>query len=143
MASPIGPYAAARTAALRASPELLAAMQLAAEPNIYVEVPVNAEVPYLVLGPVHLVSFTDEDPCAAEAELVDTINLWSKTSPLDEGTQAIAMGDVVLDVLGLSLAIPGWDVDERVIEQAIYVPDPDQSTHGTIEIRWLLTRQVS
>ncbi len=143
MASPIGSYAAARTAALRASPELLAAMQLPGEPNIYVEVPANAEVPYLVLGPVHLVSLTDDDACAAEAELVDTINLWSKTSPLDEGAQAIAMGDVVLDILGLSLVVAGWDVAERVIEQAIYLPDPDQSTRGTIEIRWLLTRQVS
>lgn len=139
MLSPAGPYRAAYDAALRGSAALRASM--GGQVRLYVEVPANAPLPYVVIGQDQVV--TEDLGCVLQAEATTTINLWSRTAPLDQGAQARAMAAAVIETLGASFPIAGWDVDEVTVESESYVTDPDQSTHGTVILRHLLTQQVA
>lgn len=140
MRSPAAAFDTAEEAALRASADLVQAMGLT-QARIYTEVPANAPTPYVVRGS-HQVLIDDHD-CAAEAEIFSTVTLWARTSPLDGGARARAMGAEIIAALLVKLTVAGWAVDEVELVSERYSTDPDQSTKGVIEIRYLLTEQVA
>lgn len=139
MASPAGPYKLAQEAALRASTALATAMGGAV--RVYTEVPTGATLPYVVLGNDQIL--LENDDCAAEAEVISTLGLWSRKAPLDKGAQARAIGSAIIDALNLQLTVTGWTVDEWEVQSEQYSTDPDQSTKGTVTLRYLLTEQVA
>lgn len=136
MRSPAAPYLAAVDAALRTSSALVAAMVGAA--RIYTEVPTNAPLPYVVIGRDEI-QLEDLGDCGSEAEVTSVIGVWSRTDPPDKGAQARAIGKAIIAALNVELAIAGWDVDLWKVESERYSTDPDQSTKGIIELRYLLT----
>jgi hypothetical protein len=138
MPSPAGPYKVAQEAALRGSAALETAM--VGRLVIYTEVPTNAPLPYVVLGNDQVLQ---EPGCATEAEVISTIGFWSRTDPRDKGVQARAMGSAMIDALNVQLVVDGWDVDEWEVREERYSTDPDQSTHGVLVIRHLLTSQAA
>ena len=140
MGSPAGPFKAAQETALRASAGLMSAMGLGTA-RIYTEAPPNAVMPYVVIGEDQILLDQSSD-CADEAEIISTVHVWSRVSPLDKGVQARAMGSAIIDD-GLALTIAGWDVVESDLQSETYVTDPDQSTHGVLVLRYLLTEQVA
>lgn len=140
MPSPAAAFHAAQEAALRASGDLTTAMGLA-KARLYTEAPVNAPVPYGVIGEDQVL--LENGDCAAEAEIFSTVHFWSRAAPLDKGAQARAMGAAAIAALNLALTITGWDVVEWEMTSERYVTDPDQSTHGILEFHYLLTEQVT
>lgn len=141
MNSPAGPWKVAYEAVLRASAALRTAMDLP-QARIYTDVPEKAKLPYVVIGDDQVIPESGEG-CADEAEIFTTINLWSRTAPPDKGVQARAMGAAVIAALATDLAVAGWDVDVWEVQSERYSTDPDQSTHGVIVFRHLLTEQVA
>lgn len=141
MPSPAQAFKIAQEAALRGSAEMQAAMNLPASAvRLYTEVPANAPLPYCVLGDDQVL--VENTECAVEAEIYATIGVWSRLNPLDKGVQARAIGAAVIAALNLQLAVHGWDVDEWAVQDERYSTDPDQSTHGVLLFKYLLTEQV-
>lgn len=138
--TPAAPFHAAQDAALRGSTALATAMGTGGK-GILTDPPANVVPPYVVLGQTQIL--LQNDDCAAEAEVFATVNLWSRTNPLDKGAQARAMGAASVDALNVELAVPGWDCIVWELTSERYVTDPDQSTHGILEFHYLLTKQVS
>lgn len=143
MHSPAGPFKVSQEAALRAS-SALAVIMSAPSPQpvsrIYTEVPINAAMPYIVLGDDQVL--LENYICANQAEIYSTVHLWSMTSPLDKGAQARAMGSEIIGILNQALALDGWVIDEWELESERYVTDPDGSTHGFIAFHYQLTQLV-
>lgn len=139
MPSPAAPYKLAQEGALRASPALALAMELAI-PRLYTEVPAGAPLPYGVLGNDQII--LDTSGCAVEAEITSTLTWWSRKSTLDKGAQARAMGAAIIDAVGGELTVAGWDVDDWEVQSESYSTDPDQSTKGVLVVRHLLTQQL-
>lgn len=143
MPSPAGPFKLAQEAALRGSAALATAAGAAL--RIYTEVPVagpsGVPLPYLVTGQDQIILEADGD-CADEAEIFASVGLWSRTDPLDKGAQCRAMGSAAIDALNVALSIDGWEVVVWELVSERYVTDPDQSTHGILDFRYLLTEQV-
>jgi|AAFX01.1.fsa_nt_gi hypothetical protein len=136
MPSPAGPFHTAQESALKASSGLIAA---AAGPlRVLTEPPTNAMPPYVVIGNTQVL--IEAGDCGDEAEIFATVDVWSRTEPLDKGAQARAMGGEIIDALNLALSIDGWTTVLWEMTSERYVTDPDQSTHGTIEFRYLLTQ---
>jgi hypothetical protein len=140
MPSPAAPYKLAQEAALRASADLATAM--GGTVRLYTEVPANAPLPYVVIGNDDLQQEPPGD-CAIEAEITANIGIWSRKAPLDKGAQARAIGAAIIAALNAQLTITGWDVDLWEVTSERYSTDPDQSTHGIIELHYLLTQQVA
>lgn len=140
MRSPAAPLRVAYEAALRASTDLAIAM--GGRARIYADVPEAAPLPYVVVGNDQILLDTSSD-CGAEAEVVVTVALWSRTAPLDKGVQARAMGDAILDALLVELAVAGWAVDLFEVTSETYSTDPDQSTKGVLVFRYLLTERTA
>ena len=138
MSSPAAAYHSAQDAALRASADLATAMGTI---RLYTEVPPNAPLPYVVLGQDQVL--IENDDCADEAEVISTINIWSRVKPLDKGAQARAIGSAVIGALNLQLTVTGWDVDVWEVQSESYSTDPDQSSHGVLVLRHLLTKQTA
>jgi hypothetical protein len=140
MLSPAAAFRTTEEAALRASGALAAAMGGTA--RLYHEVPANAPLPYVVLGQ-HQVLLTDGDDCADEAEVFATVAFWSRPAAPDGGAQARAIGAAIVAALAVELTVAGWDVDLWEVISEQYSTDPDQSTRGVVELRYLLTEQVA
>jgi hypothetical protein len=134
MASPAGAFRTAVEAALRASSDLLTAMGTR---RLYTEVPANAVLPYVVIGQDQILLQNGE--CADEAEVYATVHCWSRTSTPDHGVQARNILDAVIAALNTDLTVTGWDVVEWGLQSEVYSTDPDGSTHGRVELRYLLT----
>lgn len=139
MGSPAQPFKVAQEAALRASSDLTTAM--GGKVRIYTEVPPNAPLPYIVIGGDQII--LENDVCADEAEIFSTVNLWSRTNPLDHGVQARAIGSEVITALNQQLNLSGWTVDEWTVQSERYVTDPDGSSHGIITFQYLITEIVA
>lgn len=139
MPSPAAAFRISEEAALRASAALAAAMGVV---RLYTEVPANAPLPYAVIGQHQVLLEVIED-CADEAEVFATIAIWSRPTTPDHGAQARAMGAAIIAALNAQLTITGWDVDLWEMQSERYSTDPDQSTRGVIELRYLLTQQVA
>jgi hypothetical protein len=140
MSSPAAPLHAAKEAALRGSAALAAAM--GGQVRLYpAEVPPNAPLPYIVAGDDEIL--LENTDCAAEAEVVATVQWWSRTSPPDKGAQARAIGGAIVAALNAALTLAGWDVDEWEVQSESYSTDPDQSTRGRAVFRYLLTEQAA
>lgn len=139
MGSPAGPFKTALEAALRGSAALATAA--GGTLRIYTERPVNAALPYIVIGDDQVQLENVE--CADEAEVFPTVHIWSRKTPLDKGAQARAMGSAVIDALNTQLTVAGWDVTLWGVESETYITDPDQSSHGIINFRHLLLEQVA
>jgi hypothetical protein len=140
MTSPAGPFKVAQEAALRASAALATAM--GGTVRLYTEVPANAPLPYIVIGQDD-VSLEPAGDCATEAEITSTLTLWSRTSPLDKGVQARAIGSAVIGALNAELTITGWDVDLWELQGESYSTNADQSARGVVVLHYLLTEQVA
>lgn len=140
MRSPAVPYNAAEEAALRASAELKSVMGLPIA-RLYVEVPANAPLPYVVHGQ-HQVLLEDLG-CGVGAEVFSTVTLWSRPTTPDKGEQARAIGAAVLAALATELTVAGWKVDDVEVVSERYSTDPDQSIKGVIELRHLLSEQAA
>ncbi len=139
MGSPAGPFKVAQEAALRASAALPPLMD--GKVRIYTEAPPNAPLPYILIGEDQIL--LENSVCADEAEIFATVNLWSRTTPLDHGVQARAIGSEVITVLNQQLSLSGWTVDEWTVQSERYVTDPDGSSHGIITLQYLLTEIVA
>lgn len=140
MPSPAQPFKTAQEVALRASAALASAM--GGSVRIYTEVPPNAPLPYVVIGNDDIQQEPPGD-CATEAEVTSTIGVWSRTSPLDKGAQARAIGAAIIDALNAQLTVTGWDVDLWELQSEQYSTDPDQSTKGVLVFHYLLTEQIA
>lgn len=138
MSSPKAAFSAAQDAALRGSAALATAMGTGGK-GILTEVPANQAPPYVVQGEIQVL--LENDPCADEAEVFSTVHVWSRTSPLDHGAQAGAMGAAMIAALNAQLTLTGWTVDEWELQSEGYSTDPDQSTHGVLVFHYLLTKQ--
>jgi hypothetical protein len=140
MADPTGPLHTAIEAALRASTDLATAM--GGKVRLYTEAPTNASLPYVVIGQYD--GGVDRSGCADEADITATVTLWSRTTPLDHGVQARAMGDAVLEAIGVDLTVTGWDVMVREDDlRPSYSTQADTSTRGVLVIEYRLTEQVA
>jgi hypothetical protein len=139
MPSPAEAFHAAQDQALRGSPALVAAMGVGGK-GIVTEVSTNQPVPYVIFGQNQII-LQENEGCGFMAELFATVSWWSRKSPLDKGAQARAMGAAIIDALNTELAVAGWDVDLWELQHERYVTDPDQSTHGMADFRYLLTEQ--
>lgn len=108
--------------------------------GILTEAATNQAVPYVVFGQNQII-LDQFEGCGYTAEIFATVHWWSRTSPLDKGAQARAMGSAIIDALNLELAMTGWTVDLWELQQERYVTDPDQSSHGMADFHYLLTQQ--
>lgn len=140
MASPAGAFHTAQEAALRASVALATAM--GGQVRLYTEVPDNAPLPYIVIGSDQVILDASSD-CADEAEIVSTVQWWTRKSPLDHGAQARAMGSAIITALNIAMTVTGWDVIEFLCQSEEYNTDPDRSTRGRAVFEYQLTEQVA
>jgi hypothetical protein len=141
MPSPAESFHAAQDTALRGSAALIAAMAIAGK-GILTEVAANQPVPYVIFGQNQII-LQENEGCGFMAEVFATVSWWSRKTPLDKGAQARAMGAAIIDALLVELTVTGWDVDLWELQQERYVTDPDQSTHGMADFRYLLTQQTA
>lgn len=139
MSSPAGPFKTAQESALRGSTALAAAMDTGGK-GILDAVPANQEPPYVVLGQDQILLENGEG-CADEAEVFSTVQWWSRPATPDKQAQARAMGAAIGAALNAALTIAGWDTVLWELLSETYGTDPDQSTHGRAEFRYLLTEQ--
>lgn len=125
-------------AALRASTALATAM--GGTVKVYSAPPANAALPYVLIGQDQITG--DDDECADASEIFAEIHLWSRAEPPGphgSASQARTMGAAVRAALKTELAIAGHDTDEWVFEGARYGTDPDGSTHGILNFKYLVT----
>lgn len=130
-----GVFQQAQDAALRGSVRLREAMGLTS-PRIFVTVPVNAVLPYVVVGEDQVPEAFDGD-CAEELELFATVHGWSKPNP----PQALMARKMTASIKAamLGIEIPGAQVVEAIAEDERYLTDPDHSTHSVQVFRYLVT----
>ena len=138
MPSPALPFKSSEEAALRASAGLKAAMGLTIV-RVYIEVPTNAPLPYVVVGAHEIDDLTDD--CGAAHSIVSTVQWWTKAVGDFEGSDAVRkQGDAIADALFRPLDIPGhatvlWEMEEP----ARYGTDPDGSSRGRVVFRYETT----
>lgn len=141
MRSPLPAFRTAMETALRGSAALATAM--GGTVRLYgTAVPANAPLPYVVVTHIQATELFD-GLCAAEPVITLTLDFWCRPSPADKGVQGGAIGDALLTALDTELTMAGWDVDEHQCSSLSDYQDPDQSTHSTLVIEYLLTEQVA
>lgn len=140
MGSPAGAFRSAVDALLTSSPGALSGIVDVV--RVYVEVPANATLPYVLIGNDQVI-LTQNDGCADEAEIFSTVQWWSRTSPRDKGVQCRQMGSALVDALATDLTVSGWEVVEWECQSEEYSTDPDQSSRGRAVFRYLLTEIVA
>lgn len=139
MTSPAAAFHETQDTVLRGSAALTAALGLVAA-RVLTDVPPGQKPSYVVIGADQVL--IENHDCAAEAEIFSTVDVWTRTNPLDKGAMARAAGAIIIDLLNAQLTVAGWMVDEWELTSERYVTDPDQSTHGILEFHYLLTQQV-
>jgi len=141
MSSPAMPFKASEEAALRASVALKAAMGITgANPvRLYVEVPKNAPLPYVVLGQ-HEIDDLSSD-CGGAHSIVSTVQWWTKDIGPTKGADAVRQqGAAIVAALFKELPITGHDtVLVEMEEPESYGTDPDQSSRGRVAFRYETT----
>lgn len=139
MAKPALAYKVAEEAALRGSAGLIAAMGLP-QVRLYVEVPENAPLPYVVHGQ-HEVQTEDYGDCGKAHEVVSTVQWWATTVGAVKGSDVVrAMGAEIVGVLMSEFAIDGYAtvlVEEE--DSETYGTDPDGSSRGRVVVRREIT----
>jgi hypothetical protein len=141
MPSPAAAFKTAEEAALRASAALATAM--GGTVRLYVEVPTNAPMPYVVIGQ-HEIEDLSED-CGEAHSIVSTVQWWAKLTGAVKGADTVrAMGTAIIAALNTdALAITGHTVDLAIMETPErYATDPDQSSRGLVAIRYETTAQA-
>lgn len=139
MANPALAYKTAEEAALRARPDLAAAMGLQLV-RLYVEVPENAPLPYVVYGQ-HEVQTDDYGECGQAHEVVTTVQWWTGDVGQVKGSDVVRMmGAEIFAALMGDMAIDGFAtvlVEQEVPET--YSTDPDGSSRGRVVVRREIT----
>jgi hypothetical protein len=140
MNSPAAAFKAAQDAAIRAAAGLAAAM--GGTLRLYTEREEDAPLPYIINGD-DLITRLEETACGVEADLVATVQWWSRKKTLDKGAQARAMGAILVGVLtSEAFAVAGWSVDLITLQLEHYATDPDQSTRGRLIIEYELSELI-
>lgn len=137
MAALAAPLAVAIEATLRASPSLAAAMSVV---RLYTVVPVNAPLPYVIVGENQIVG--DDIECAEGAEAFVVIHVHAHPNPpsIDSPNQ---IADAVRATLTAPFILPEHEVVEWQFDGMIPTIDPDGSSHIRLTFRYLLTEIVS
>lgn len=138
MPSPALSFKVAEETALRTSTALRAAMGVG-EVRLYVEVPKNAPLPYVVLGQ-HEIDDLSTD-CGAAHSIISTVQWWTKDVAGKKGSEAVRLqGAAIIAALNVELVIAGHDtVLVEMEEPESYGTDPDQSSRGRVAFRYETT----
>lgn len=138
MSSPALAFKVAEEAALRGS-EALRLAQGGEQVRLYVEVPKNAPLPYVVIGQHEI------DPifggCGEAHSIVSTVQWWTKDVGERKGSEAVRLqGDAIIAALHVELAIAGHEtVLVEMEEPESYGTDPDHSSRGRVAFRYETT----
>lgn len=139
MAKPALAYKQAEEATLRARPDLAIAMGLA-QVRLYVEVPQNAPLPYVVYGQ-HEVDTDDFGDCGQAHQVVSTVQWWTGDVGEIKGSDVVRlMGSEIFAALMGEMTIAGYAtvlVEQEVPET--YGTDPDGSSRGRVVVRREIT----
>jgi hypothetical protein len=135
MADPAAAFHAAQDAALRTSPAL-AALFPGGVVRVYSVVPQNAPLPMIRIGDDQLME--DGDECVSASEIIATVHIWTNPEPPDVqlGRQIAA---AVRDVLGVELALVGFDTVLGEFVNTMHLTDPSGSSHAVLSFRYLTT----
>ena len=138
MASPALPFKVSEETALRNSAGLKTAM--GTNPvRLYVEVPKNAPLPYVVVGQHEIDDLTSG--CGEAHSIVSTVQWWTKDVGNKKGSEAVRLqGAAIIAALFAELAIDGHEtVLVEMEEPESYGTDPDQSSRGRVAFRYETT----
>jgi hypothetical protein len=135
MASVEVAFTQAQEKRLRDNQAALDAAADGAKVRIYRAVPVNAVLPYIIIGEDQLLE--DSDECSDAWDLNATVHVFTKPDPPEAITNR-SLAAVVRDLLKADLALDGYRTVDWTFESTRILTEADRSTHAVLNHSYAL-----